>query len=517
MVRKSNKKTSKKKNSKSSGNDKIKKLEDIRRIAAANAKIWETRVEIAEKVKDKIQERAKQLADDNARLNDALRQSEKESMNVFSYLKKQNEDKDNELKELRDKIECMSVSHEKDKELIIRDAEQQISCISNENDKKCDKIKELEREILLLDEYKNERMRTDYEIKQLHDEVQSQKRLIEHMEIKFFEEKKDEEIELYQNEIEQLTEDLNKQKALFNEQKMMAVRNSEASVEKLTRTLELERKRTMRITGLANRILKQRSEIEEFFITSLNYVRDEIKVSQNNYIHDAKSAYEASIRLAHCGRTNYPPIRTFQNKTTSTNNVYDDFKIAQQIPKSTRLTIRDLTWEQKERVLSILFEKMNHSKMKSNHNNNNKSYYNQEQTDEFHETTDSNKSATDNDNENVHKYDDDDDKSGGEEQDKKRGRTITHNNSMINNNNSKQLTRKLYQKLMKQPNGHPHHKSGENYSTNQQFDVKVTDDDAAAADDDDDDEAIQKCINDSTSDFHRFNQTTTPTTCPSPQ
>lgn len=189
MVKKSNKKITKKKNIKRSNDDKIKKLEDVRRIAAVNAKLWETRVEIAEKVKDKIQERAKQLADDNARLNDALRQSEKESMDVFSYLKKQNEDKDSELKELKNKIESMSISHEKDKALIIRDAEQQILCINSEKEKKCDKIKELEQEIMQLDEYKSEKRRTENEIKQLRDEVQNQKCLIENMETKFFEEK----------------------------------------------------------------------------------------------------------------------------------------------------------------------------------------------------------------------------------------------------------------------------------------------------------------------------------------
>ncbi|XP_018652422.1 putative ubiquitin-protein ligase BRE1 [Schistosoma mansoni] len=439
MVKKGNKKASKKKNLKNSNDDKIKKLEDVRRIAAVNAKLWETRVEIAEKVKDKIQERAKQLADDNARLSDALRQSERESIDVFSYLKKQNEDKDSE----------------------IRDAKQQISCTNSEKEKKCDKIKELEREIMQLDEYKSERIRTDNEIKQLRDEVQNQKCLIENMETKFFEEKlkmressikdikalaeeahkisirnlddsvklsfvqnvamrrfitflrrqlvsaedlsrslneenkkltleketleglllsksleckklkeliqeKDQKLELYQCEIEHLTEDLNKQKTIFNEQVTLQTVESSKTIENLTRTLEFERKQMIRISSLANRILQQRNEIEEFFITSLNYVRDEIKVNQNNYIHDAKSAYEASIRLAYLGKSNYPPIRTFQNKINSTNNIYDDFKIAQKIPKSTHLTIRDLTWEQKERVLSILFEKMNQSKMKLN-------------------------------------------------------------------------------------------------------------------------------------------------------
>ncbi|KAH8859339.1 Basal body-orientation factor 1 [Schistosoma japonicum] len=409
----------------------------------------------------KSRQQAKTLADDNVRLNDALRQCEKESMCVFSYLKKQNEDKDNELKELKNKIERMTVSHEKDKELIINETKQQITRVNRERDENCDKIKKLESEIMELSEYKLERMRIGNEIRELQDQIKNQKCLIEHMEAKFFEEKlkmressikdikalaeeahkisiknlddsakltfvqnvtmrrfisflrkqlvsaedlskslneenktltlekealesilsekslkckkteeliqeKNEKIEFYENKIEYLTEQLNKQKIVFNQQITIQTYEMSKIIEKLTRTLEIERKRMQRMYSLVNRILQQRNEIEEFFITSLNYVRDEIKLNQNNYIHDAKSAYEASIRLAHCGKSMYPPIRTFQNKLSSTNNVYDDFKIAQQIPKSTRLTIRDLTWEQKERVLSILFEKMNNSKMKFN-------------------------------------------------------------------------------------------------------------------------------------------------------
>ncbi|CAH8497660.1 unnamed protein product [Schistosoma guineensis] len=513
MVKKSNKKTPKKKNIKSSNDDKIKKLEDVRRIAAVNAKLWEIRVEIAEKVKDKIQERAKQLADDNARLNDALRQSEKESMDVFSYLKKQNEDKDNELKELKSKIESMSISHERDKELIIRDAKQQILCINSEKEKKCDKVKELEQEIMQLDEYKSEKTRTENEIKQLRDEVQNQKRLIENMETKFFEEKlvsaedlskslneenkkltieketlegillskslecknlkeliqeKDEKIELYQYEIKQLTEDLNKQKTIFSEQVTLQTFEASKSIEKLTKTLELERKRMIRISSLANRILQQRNEIEEFFITSLNYVRDEIKVNQNNYIHDAKSAYEASIRLAHLGKSNYPPIRTFQNKITSTNNVYDDFKIAQKIPKSTHLTIRDLTWEQKERVLSILFEKMNHSKMKFNHKtNHNKSpmnhlnnQFNKEliiQMNNCNNGTNQQLAVNEIDSKSILltiDNDDDDDAdadAADDEHDRGKIKDQVNDNDKVKENHqnqSKELTKKLYEKVI---------------------------------------------------------------------
>nr|CAH8840010.1 unnamed protein product [Trichobilharzia regenti] len=406
-------------------------------------------------------EHAKKLADDNAKLHDTLRQSEKETMEVFSYLKKENDAKDKELNELREKIEHLIASHENDKELLLNDIKDQMLCINTEKEKECKRVKELENEIQQLGEYKSDRIRTENEIKQLRSMVESQKSLIEQMELKFFEEKlriretsikdikalaeeahrtsiknlddsaklsfvqnvamrrfishlksqlvsaedlskslntenkkltleketlecsllaktsecrrlnelireKDKKIEICENQIQNLNDTVLKQKSELQGQVVLHTSESAKSIERLTKTLELERKRMNRICGLANKILQQRSEIEEFFISSLDYVRDEIKVNQNNYIHDSKSAYEASLRLAHCGKSTYPPVRTFQNTMSSTNNVYDDFKIAHQIPRSARLTIRDLTWEQKERVLSILFEKINNNnKMKT--------------------------------------------------------------------------------------------------------------------------------------------------------
>ena len=52
------------------------------------------------------------------------------------------------------------------------------------------------------------------------------------------------------------------------------------SVEQLSRALALERKRTARIYALANRIVNQRSEVEEFFISALEKVRNEISTTQ---------------------------------------------------------------------------------------------------------------------------------------------------------------------------------------------------------------------------------------------
>lgn len=55
---------------------------------------------------------------------------------------------------------------------------------------------------------------------------------------------------------------------------------SQKSIERLNRIAQIERKRTARVYALANRILAQRSDVEEFFLTSLNEVRNEIATTQ---------------------------------------------------------------------------------------------------------------------------------------------------------------------------------------------------------------------------------------------
>ncbi|CAH8502626.1 unnamed protein product [Schistosoma margrebowiei] len=201
----------------------------------------------------------------------------------------------------------------------------------------------------------------------------------------------------------------------------------------------------------------------------------------NNYIHDAKSAYEASIRLAHLGKSNYPPIRTFQNKITSTNNVYDDFKIAQKIPKSTHLTIRDLTWEQKERVLSILFEKMNHSKMKTNHNKSSMNHLNNQfnkeliiQMNNCNNETNQQLELNDIDSKSIlltiNNEDEDVDDADGHDQGKIKDQVNNDIKVKENHQNqSKELTRKLYEKVIQ----YKDHEIDETNSI-KQSDVKCT-------------------------------------------
>ena len=68
---------------------------------------------------------------------------------------------------------------------------------------------------------------------------------------------------------------------------------------------------------------------------------------------------------AHSGRGVYPKIRTFKQWDASTNSVFTDLKEAETwTGMEGKVDISELTWEQRERVLRLLFAKMNGHKNK---------------------------------------------------------------------------------------------------------------------------------------------------------
>lgn len=88
-------------------------------------------------------------------------------------------------------------------------------------------------------------------------------------------------------------------------------------------------------------------------------------VCRSQYRKDAQTAYQVRMLAAHSGRGNYPKIRTFNQWDTSTNSVFNDLKEAETwTGLEQRVDISDLTWEQRERVLRLMFAKLNGHKSK---------------------------------------------------------------------------------------------------------------------------------------------------------
>lgn len=158
---------------------------------------------------------------------------------------------------------------------------------------------------------------------------------------------------------------LENERARHKTQHQLQVTDQAGTVElqKLQKTLELKDREMSRVKKLARNILQERTQVERFFLEALDHVRQEIRSSRNYYQKMAEVAYHSRMRMAATGTEQYPKVRTFHSKEHSTNDVSRDLMEAENWShvQSGRADFGDLTWEQKEKVLRLLFAKMNGS------------------------------------------------------------------------------------------------------------------------------------------------------------
>ncbi|XP_044231953.1 basal body-orientation factor 1-like [Thunnus albacares] len=136
---------------------------------------------------------------------------------------------------------------------------------------------------------------------------------------------------------------------------------SQVELEKLQKVLAMRERELGHIKQLASTIVEQRTELEQFFHEALAQVKQKIMASRLQYKKEALQAYRWRLREATAGRLKFPPIRNFHNSPHSTNSVYSDMEAAARWTHrpGSKVEISDLTWEQKEQVLRLLFAKMN--------------------------------------------------------------------------------------------------------------------------------------------------------------
>ncbi|KFO24243.1 hypothetical protein H920_14373 [Fukomys damarensis] len=134
----------------------------------------------------------------------------------------------------------------------------------------------------------------------------------------------------------------------------------QVEIDKLQQLLLMKDREMNRIKKLAKNILDERTEVECFFLDALHEVKQQILTSRKHYKQIAQAAFNLKMRMACAGKTEYPQIRTFDGREHSTNSVNQDLMEAEKWTSTQRnVDIGDLTWEQKEKVLRLLFAKMN--------------------------------------------------------------------------------------------------------------------------------------------------------------
>ncbi|XP_072480986.1 basal body-orientation factor 1 isoform X4 [Notamacropus eugenii] len=148
----------------------------------------------------------------------------------------------------------------------------------------------------------------------------------------------------------------------IQEQALLENQAGRVEINKLEQVLQMKDREMNRVKRLAKNILDERTEVERFFLDALYEVKQQISLSRKDYRQMAQAAFNLKMREAYAGRTEYPRIRTFDGRVHSTNTVNQDLREAEKwtnIKKGMDVDIGDLTWEQKEKVLRLLFAKMN--------------------------------------------------------------------------------------------------------------------------------------------------------------
>ncbi|XP_037096699.1 basal body-orientation factor 1-like isoform X2 [Syngnathus acus] len=145
------------------------------------------------------------------------------------------------------------------------------------------------------------------------------------------------------------------------EKMLLSSQVDKAELEKLQSVLSMREKELKHVKKLAGANMEQRSELERFFHEALALVKEEIAATRVQYKKETQQAYQWTLKQATAGKVKFPPIRTFQNTPYSTNSVYSDLEEAARWihQPGSKVEISDLTWEQKEQVLRLLFAKMN--------------------------------------------------------------------------------------------------------------------------------------------------------------
>ncbi|NXS56501.1 BBOF1 factor, partial [Brachypteracias leptosomus] len=138
---------------------------------------------------------------------------------------------------------------------------------------------------------------------------------------------------------------------------------SMVEIKKLQQLLEMKDQEMKRVKKLARNILNERTEVEKFFLDALEHVKQEIIASTKHYKKKAQTAYYRKMVEACSGKEEFPQIKTFKSNINSTNSVDRDLEEAEKCYREKiqfeKVDISELTWEQKERVLRLLFAKMN--------------------------------------------------------------------------------------------------------------------------------------------------------------
>ncbi|XP_074812005.1 basal body-orientation factor 1 isoform X4 [Natator depressus] len=356
--------------------------------AKANAALWEARLEVTEISRAEYRKAARVLARNNEELAWQQHRLEKDTVEVISFLKKQDVEKEEQIAKLKQQLADLKQQAQEENEKVAEHYSAQLKDLEEKFSKKAREIGLIQLELKTVKEFRKKKAHMEKELEDIKENMRISNRehqeTLRRLENRFIEEKETNE-NLVQEKVRQVTLQKAQIKALQHKverlevalghmtqefeteiqktQHRALVQNQAGMVEinKLQQLLEMKDREMNRVKKLAKNILDERSEVESFFLEALEQVKHEIVSSRKCYKQVAQAAYQKKMMEAFAGKEEYPKIRTFNSNAHSTNSVYKDLQEAEKWTniQQGKVDIGQLTWEQKECVLRLLFARMN--------------------------------------------------------------------------------------------------------------------------------------------------------------
>eukprot|EP01116_Phalansterium_solitarium_P009046 TRINITY_DN23050_c0_g1_i1.p1 TRINITY_DN23050_c0_g1~~TRINITY_DN23050_c0_g1_i1.p1 ORF type:complete len:438 (+),score=170.08 TRINITY_DN23050_c0_g1_i1:236-1549(+) len=162
--------------------------------------------------------------------------------------------------------------------------------------------------------------------------------------------------------LHQTTQELEAQVATLNERLVAEARNEKPAAstvvrqledykldcEGLRKLLEIKGRETRKIKRLARMILEQRTDLEQFFLDALDEVKAELLISRQ------RAARQETQPLPDIGPKQSPG----RDSLSSSQRLPSPPGVAADAAAERTISVKDLGWEEKEKVLRLLFSKM---------------------------------------------------------------------------------------------------------------------------------------------------------------
>ncbi|XP_073923658.1 basal body-orientation factor 1 isoform X4 [Castor canadensis] len=355
--------------------------------AKANASLWEARLEVTELSRIEYRDTSRKLAKYNEELKKQQYKMEKDTMSVLSYLKKQDQEKDNMIEKLKQQLAETKEKAQEEKERLEQKYTIQINELEGRFHQKSKEIGMIQTELKTIKQFQKRKIQVERELDDVKENLRNTEKkhqeTLRRLEGKFFEEKEINELLIkekimqltqqksqiqtlqkkvvsLENALSYMTKEFEAEVSKLQQQAMIENQAGQVEIDKLQQLLQMKDREMNRVKKLAKNILDERTEMESFFLDALHQVKQQIIVSRRHYKQIAQAAFNLKMRTACAGRTEYPKIRTFDGREHSTNSMNQDLIEAEKWTSTQRnVDIGDLTWEQKEKVLRLLFAKMN--------------------------------------------------------------------------------------------------------------------------------------------------------------